>query len=62
MRLKGQPAFKLIAARKSRFAFDDDTPLAQPGVPEVREYQMRGDKNDEEIGQPSDIISVTFAG
>lgn len=62
MRRKGDADFKVIAARKSRFPFDDDSPLATAGTPEVREYQLRGVLNDEEIGQPSPIMSVTYAG
>lgn len=61
-RLRGQPGWKLIGARRSRFPFDDDAPLAQPGVPETREYQAIGVVDDNEIGQPSDIASVTFGG
>lgn len=62
MRLKGQPAFKLIATNRSRFPFDDDAPLAQNGVPETREYQAMGVVADKEIGQPSDIVSVLYGG
>lgn len=40
----------------------DSTPLAQTGVPEVREYMGRGVLHDEEIGQNSDVVSATFAG
>ena len=40
----------------------DTRPLAQPGVPEVREYKVRGMVADDEIGQSSDIVSLTFAG
>lgn len=42
--------------------YDDYTPLAVPGVAEVREYQAYGVLNDAQIGQPSDIVSVTFGG
>ena len=61
-RRKGEAEFQLIASRKSRFPFDDDRPLSNPGVPEVREYQLRGVVDDVEIGQPSSIVSVAFAG
>ncbi len=62
MRLKGQPTFKVIATNRSRFPFDDDSPLAQAGTPETREYQAMGVVADKEIGQPSDIVSVLYGG
>lgn len=37
----------------------DTTPLAQPGVPENREYRVRAVVADEDIGLPSPAISVT---
>ena len=36
--------------------------LANPAVPEVREYMARGVVDDVEIGLDSDIIEVVFAG
>lgn len=62
MRLKGQTQFKLIATNRTRFPFDDDSPLAQPGTPETREYQAIGVLADKEIGQPSDIVSLLYGG
>ena len=47
---------------KLNFPKDDFTALAVAGTPEVREYQAFGVLNDEQIGQPSDIVSVTFGG
>lgn len=41
---------------------DDHNPLALPGTPERREYQACDVLNDAQIGQPSDIVSVTFGG
>jgi hypothetical protein len=38
------------------------TALAVAGQSEVRKYQAFGVLADEQIGQPSDIVSVTFAG
>ena len=43
-------------------SYDDHTPLAVPGVAEVREYQAFGVLHDQQIGQASDIVSVTFGG
>ena len=40
----------------------DTKPLANPAVPEVREYMARGMVGDEEVGLDSDIASITFAG
>lgn len=61
-RLKGQGAFKLVAAKRVHFPFDDDAPLAQPGVPETREYQAIGVMGDREFGQPSEIVSALYGG
>jgi hypothetical protein len=38
------------------------TALAVAGQSEVREYQAFGVLNDQPIGQPGNIVSVTFAG
>ena len=40
-------------------SYVDHTPLATPGVPEVREYQLVAMKDDAVIGQPSPIFTVT---
>jgi hypothetical protein len=61
MRRKGA-AWILIAPKRKRFPFDDQTPLATPGVPEEREYMARGVIGDDEIGQDSDIVSAVFGG
>ena len=37
-------------------------PLAAAGVAETREYQAFGVLKDEQIGQPIDIVSITFRG
>ncbi|MFA6545519.1 MAG: hypothetical protein WCS99_13960 [Limisphaerales bacterium] len=60
-RLQGQTAWKFVS-RDTNSPYDDHTPLAVPGTPEVREYQVFGVLNDQQIGQPSDIVSVTFGG
>jgi hypothetical protein len=61
MRRKGG-AFAIIAPKRKRFPFDDQTPLAVAGVPEEREYMARGVIGDDEVGQDSDIVSVVFGG
>jgi hypothetical protein len=62
IRRKGDIAWKLLVARRGKFPFDDDTPLAVAGAPEVREYRAFGVVADEEIGQPSDIVEVVYGG
>jgi hypothetical protein len=54
--------WKLIAIRKRRFPYYDETPLTHVGTPEVREYMAIGVIADEEIGQPSETKEVVFAG
>jgi len=60
-RKKGETAWKFLS-RDTNSPYNDHTPLTTAGVPEVREYQAFGVLNDEQIGQPSDIVSVTFGG
>ena len=63
MRVVGAPGgFTTIGHKRKKFPFDDQTPLKTSGVPEVREYTAQGVIGDDEVGQPSDIVSVTFAG
>ena len=38
--------------------FVDDTPLAQPGVPELREYRCCGVIDDVNIGLMSEIVQL----
>ncbi len=42
--------------------YADTTPLAQPNVPERREYAVRGLIADQEVGEMSDAVTVVFAG
>lgn len=60
-RPKGQTSWNVLTISTSTF-FDDRTPLAQPNVPEIREYMVCGCINDQEVGNPSDIVSAVFAG
>ncbi len=62
MRIVGTANWVLVGIKRKKFPFDDQTPLKTPGVPEAREYMARGVINDEEIGEPSDIVQVTFGG
>lgn len=52
----------MIGVRRKKFPFEDETPLKTPGVFEEREYYAHGVINDEEVGKPSLIVSVRFAG
>ena len=61
VRIKGQSTWKFLA-RDTNSPYDDYTPLAVAGVPEVREYQAYSVLSDAQIGQPSDIVTVTFGG
>jgi hypothetical protein len=60
-RKKGEATWKFLS-RDTNSPYNDHTPLTTPGVPEAREYQAFGVLNDEQIGQPSDIVSATFTG
>ena len=40
----------------------DGRPLTVPGVPEVREYMLRGMIDDDEIGLESDVVCLTYGG
>lgn len=60
-RLQGQPTWTYLA-RDTNSPYIDNRPLATPGQPEQREYHARGVINDEEIGQMSEIASVSFGG
>lgn len=61
-RKKGDVEWKLMAIRKRKFPYYDETPLAVANTPEVREYMAIGVINDEETGQPSEIKEVVYAG
>jgi hypothetical protein len=60
-RLKGTSGWKFVS-RDTNSPYDDHTPLAVAGQSEVREYQAFGLWGDDQIGQPSDIVTVAFAG
>ena len=54
----GEQGWKQIGI-DMRPPFDDYDPLRQQGVPEAREYRLIGVVNDEDVGSPSDIVTVT---
>lgn len=59
---EGPAEWRLLVARRTRFPFDDDSPLAASGTAETREYRAIGVVADKEVGHPSDIVSVTYGG
>ena len=62
LRVVGTVPWTLVGIRRQKFPFDDQTPLKTPGVAEQREYQARAVVGDDEVGVPSDIVQVTYAG
>ncbi|HEY1770572.1 MAG TPA: hypothetical protein VGG02_10000 [Chthoniobacterales bacterium] len=62
VRIAGTTAWVLLAAKRVKFPFDDDSPVAHPGTPEAREYQIIGVIGDDEVGQPSNIASAVVPG
>jgi hypothetical protein len=61
-RLRGQPGWGDKIGSDTNSPYIDGRPLAQAGVPETREYMLRGTIKDEEIGVDSDVISITWGG
>lgn len=59
-RLNGSTQWQFLA-RDNNSPYDDERPLSN-GQPEKREYMAIGVVGDEEVGKPSDIISVVFGG
>jgi hypothetical protein len=60
-RIKGNVGW-LFLSRDTNSPYDDHRPLTDPNTPETREYMAIGLKNDDEIGQQSDIVPVVFGG
>lgn len=60
-RLKGDATWTKLSF-DSHSPYVDNRPLAQPAVPEAREYMCIGVIHDAEVGQMSDIVSVVFGG
>ena len=59
---KGDVQWKIIAVRKRKFPYYDESPLTVPNTPEVREYMAIGVVKDEEIGETSEIKEAVYAG
>jgi hypothetical protein len=47
---------------QTQIPYYDESPLAVPNTPEVREYMARGVVDDEEVGEPSENKEIVFAG
>jgi hypothetical protein len=62
MRVQTTTAWRLIGPKRKTFPFDDQTPLAQPGVAEWREYMAVPVIGDTEVGISSDIVPVLYGG
>jgi hypothetical protein len=60
-RLKGTTTWRKLAF-DSVSPYVDTEPLANPAVPETREYMARGVIDDAEIGLDSDIVPIVFGG
>ncbi len=60
-RKKGDNTWQFLS-KNSKSPFNDKIILANPLQPEHWEYRAFGVKNDIEIGLPSDIVEIVFAG
>ena len=60
-RLHGPTAWRKLAL-DTVSPYYDNSPLAQAGVAETREYMGRGVLHDQEIGVDSDVVIITFGG
>ena len=60
-RLRGTAIWHKVAV-DTLSPYYDNSPLAQAGVAEKREYMGRGVLHDQEIGVDSDIVTITFGG
>jgi len=60
-RLKGEASWTFLS-RDTHSPYNDSRPLANAAIPETREYMCIGVMDDEEVGDPSDIVSVIFGG
>ncbi len=60
-RVRGE-TWRLLIDRCESQQIDDYTPAAIPGRAEMREYRASGLIGDEEVGFPSEIVSVEIPG
>lgn len=62
MRVAGTAQWITIGVKLSQFRLVDNTAPQTPGKPEKREYRARGYVGDQEMGQPSEIVTGTYPG
>lgn len=60
-RLQGQPGWNYLDT-DTRSPYEDTRPLTTPNTPETREYMAIGMIDDEQVGQPSDVVTVVYGG
>ena len=60
-RLKGETEWK-FRGHATRTPYTDPRLLAKARVAEIREYMAMGEYKGLEIGQPSDVASISFGG
>jgi hypothetical protein len=60
-RLEGQTAWQFLA-HDTNSPYDDQRPLSVPNQPETREYIAIGVVDDVEVGLPSEVVQVVYAG
>jgi hypothetical protein len=60
MRVDGTTDWIAIGVKVSQFPFYDTTAPQTPGKPEKREYRALGYDGDQQVGQPSDIVTAVF--
>lgn len=61
MRLAGTEAWTNIGVKINHFPFYDTTAPQTAGKPEKREYRALGYDGDQQVGQPSDIVTAVFS-
>lgn len=60
-RIRGQE-WRVLIDNWADFPVDDYTPVSFPGDDEIRDYRAIPVADGEEIGEPSEIVSVTVPG
>jgi hypothetical protein len=60
MRVEGTTEWISIGIKISGFPFFDTTAPQTPGKPEKREYRALGYLGDQQMGQPSEIVTAIY--
>ncbi|MBA2435030.1 MAG: hypothetical protein M3480_05755 [Verrucomicrobiota bacterium] len=61
MRLEGTSDWTTIGVKVNHFAFFDTTTPQVAGKPEQRECRALGMMGDQQVGQPSDIVTAVWS-